>query len=67
MRRLNGIWWNDTGHVRQDHLVATTGGTRLHISRPESGPDTPPTVGWTLIGWEDKWVSLITSRRHACP
>jgi len=53
VRRLSGGWWNDTGHVRQDHLVTTTDGARLLISRPEAGPEGGPTLGWTLIGWED--------------
>ncbi len=53
IRRLSGVWWNDTGHARQDHLVSTTAGARLLLSRPEPAPGSPPVVGWTLIGWED--------------
>lgn len=57
IRRLSGGWWNDTGHIRQDHLVTTTGGARLLISRPEASIEASrggnPALGWTLIGWED--------------
>jgi impB/mucB/samB family len=53
VRRLSGGWWNDTGHLRRDHLVTTTGGARLLLSRPEISPGDAPTIGWTLIGWED--------------
>ncbi len=53
VRRLSGGWWSHTSHMRQDHLVTTTGGARLLLSRPEPGPEGSPTLGWTLIGWED--------------
>lgn len=55
--RLSGAWWTAGPVDRQDCLVVTAAGARLHLVRPLPAELAPPEDGaaesWLLVGWED--------------